>query len=337
MKCLQKLPAERYQKAWQISEALATPPVPGIWSRSLAQMIDLCVMLMSSAVVVIGSSGSLWPWKDPYLLFPLQVCLFFAASILYYAIFESSKLQATPGKLLFGLKVYDKSGARIPFLRAFYSRSVCIFTVLLLESLAGWGLVLAFCVPNHFYYTITVMMMLPFWLCVVNLIPSAFNHGLQYSHDKIFGRFVAQVYVNPNQPKTERVGFSKGLKYIGLSMLPAACILLTFFGGFYSVLVGEDTVVIAIKEIDEGAVITDKMVTTAHTLKILNAKQAVHNPKLLVGRIADHRIPLLDAVTERDLEPANYQDVMNRTFKNQKHWRVIEIIDPYTGRPITVW
>lgn len=42
---------------------------------------------------------------------------------LYYALFESSRLQATPGKLLLGLAVVDRSNNRVRFGRAF-SRSI---------------------------------------------------------------------------------------------------------------------------------------------------------------------------------------------------------------------
>ncbi|MCC8406614.1 MAG: RDD family protein [Rickettsia endosymbiont of Sceptobius lativentris] len=39
-------------------------------------------------------------------------------SILYWALFESSKLQATLGKYLLGMKIINKNGTRISFLKS---------------------------------------------------------------------------------------------------------------------------------------------------------------------------------------------------------------------------
>jgi uncharacterized RDD family membrane protein YckC len=50
------------------------------------------------------------------LLLPLYVAI---ASPIYFAIFESSRYQASPGKLLFGLSVVDSQGGRVSIAKAF--------------------------------------------------------------------------------------------------------------------------------------------------------------------------------------------------------------------------
>ena len=49
---------------------------------------------------------------------PLGAAVSIIGQWLYIALFESSKLQATPGKLALGLRVTDLQGARIGFWRA---------------------------------------------------------------------------------------------------------------------------------------------------------------------------------------------------------------------------
>lgn len=55
--------------------------------------------------------------KFEYFIMGLLLVVFLVA-FSYSVFFESSRFQATPGKLLFGLKVTDLSGNRISFLRA---------------------------------------------------------------------------------------------------------------------------------------------------------------------------------------------------------------------------
>lgn len=95
----------------------------GFWLRVVAWIIDalilgpvvvVAVALVVATVLPLDGLGSgyalgvlLWAW-------PVS----FALAWLYYAVCESSRWQATPGKLALGLRVTDEYGSRVNFARA---------------------------------------------------------------------------------------------------------------------------------------------------------------------------------------------------------------------------
>ncbi len=94
----------------------------GFWKRFVAVMIDaiilglLTFLLMMGVGMVIGGM-----MHDPELMFKfsqfgmlMDVILFW----LYFALQESSPLQATLGKRLLGIYVTDGDGKRLTFVRA---------------------------------------------------------------------------------------------------------------------------------------------------------------------------------------------------------------------------
>jgi uncharacterized RDD family membrane protein YckC/Tfp pilus assembly major pilin PilA len=107
---------------YAVSPAIATQadyssrgslPYAGFWKRAVAYVIDYFIAMIlvgiATAVIAVGSHGK------PNPLLPL---LAWIAVGFYYVIFESSSLQATPGKLAMDLKVTDLHGERIGFGRA---------------------------------------------------------------------------------------------------------------------------------------------------------------------------------------------------------------------------
>jgi uncharacterized RDD family membrane protein YckC len=94
----------------------------GFWLRLVASMFDgLCIVVLLIAaffccdiVVAIASGGQVTSASAALLLNLLA----FVVPWLYYTIAESSPQQATPGKLLVGLRVVSDAGARISFGRA---------------------------------------------------------------------------------------------------------------------------------------------------------------------------------------------------------------------------
>jgi uncharacterized RDD family membrane protein YckC len=96
----------------------------GFWRRFAASIIDGIILNVLSlgigAVTGIGifaanidpDSPEITPWL---FLYPL---IMLAADVLYYGLFESSSVQATPGKMVLGIKVTDMNGARVSFPRA---------------------------------------------------------------------------------------------------------------------------------------------------------------------------------------------------------------------------
>ena len=81
--------------------------------RFLAYLIDLMLRALSL--------GTLALFFDEVPLIPQAgalLCIFLLSG-LYYALFESSPWQATPGKYLTGLKVMSRKGERLSFAGAF--------------------------------------------------------------------------------------------------------------------------------------------------------------------------------------------------------------------------
>ncbi|HEY6940661.1 RDD family protein [Dokdonella sp.] len=101
----------------------------GFWRRLTATLVDgLLIGLVMGAVQVavgIGAVGGIVSAGDAGAALSTMIgsmLLFFAFAFigqwLYFALFESSAMQATPGKRALGLKVVDEVGARIGFGRA---------------------------------------------------------------------------------------------------------------------------------------------------------------------------------------------------------------------------
>lgn len=100
----------------------------GFWRRVLAYIID--TILLNIAVSMVAGFLGLGVGASMAMLNPEQVngmysgafvlssLLSLVASWLYFALMESSKLQATVGKLAVGVIVTDLNGNRISFLRA---------------------------------------------------------------------------------------------------------------------------------------------------------------------------------------------------------------------------
>jgi uncharacterized RDD family membrane protein YckC len=88
----------------------------GFWKRFLAYFID-CLILYIPLYMLFGDSASIFN-----LLF----------SWVYFAWMESSKLQATLGKKVFGLKVINQNGRKITFKRAtgrYFAKYISAFTL----------------------------------------------------------------------------------------------------------------------------------------------------------------------------------------------------------------
>jgi uncharacterized RDD family membrane protein YckC len=89
----------------------------GFWKRVLAYLIDLVPLIIISAVLAIGSGQDLANMDaEPSFAFTDILGLFIG--IAYFAGFESSSWQATPGKRALGMIVVDTNGGRIGFGKA---------------------------------------------------------------------------------------------------------------------------------------------------------------------------------------------------------------------------
>lgn len=94
----------------------------GFWKRFLAFIIDSFILYVPLTIllVIFILFAAINP-DNPLMSIYINLfgnLLFVLATVLYWAIFEASSLQATPGKLALGIKVTDENGQRISFLRA---------------------------------------------------------------------------------------------------------------------------------------------------------------------------------------------------------------------------
>jgi uncharacterized RDD family membrane protein YckC len=111
--------------------ALASRPVKvvyaGFWLRAVAHLVDSLLVGFVAALVIflpLMQRGAI-PADNPWFLYQNQSrqitalwLLVFMVFWLYFASFESSTWQATPGKKLLGLRVTDLAGQRVTFARA---------------------------------------------------------------------------------------------------------------------------------------------------------------------------------------------------------------------------
>lgn len=102
----------------------------GCMRRIFAYIIDSIMFVVLSSMIFWAASSILLfstktdtAWDKNEIIINL-ITLFI--SIFYFAFLESSKLQATIGKLLLGIRVTDTDGVRISFSRALF-RSTVIF------------------------------------------------------------------------------------------------------------------------------------------------------------------------------------------------------------------
>ena len=120
----------------------------GFWRRALAAIVDGQGLNISTFLLMLWLGLRL-----PSLRFrtdgaPIFVGSWFGSMVvggligwLYFTLFESSVLQATPGKLIFGARVTDLGGRRITFGRAnarYWGKFLDVLTLAIGYLMAGW-------------------------------------------------------------------------------------------------------------------------------------------------------------------------------------------------------
>lgn len=120
----------------------------GFWRRCAAMLIDsvlvgIAVMLVQAIFGVAALGGNVSALHAGALVGAMMTSLLiaFVAEWLYFALFESASLQATPGKLAMGLKVVDDTGRRIAFGRAsgrYFGKSISGLILGIGFLMAGW-------------------------------------------------------------------------------------------------------------------------------------------------------------------------------------------------------
>lgn len=107
------------------SPVSAHKPYAGLWRRFVAYVIDAFIIgvvtsfiIFASVVLVAALTGVMNETIEARMEAILQRLLYSLGAWLYFSLYESSRKQATPGKLALGIKVVGPDRARISFGRA---------------------------------------------------------------------------------------------------------------------------------------------------------------------------------------------------------------------------
>ena len=142
-------PAESIPAIPEASVALVQPAYAGFWLRGCAFAIDTFILSFVFAIIASAYPTQLMIFPDPntqsLLAFPRVTLtgfiLLFAIMWVYYAAFETSAWQATPGKRLFRLYVTDLAGGKITLKRSsirYFGRKISEVTFLVGYIIAGF-------------------------------------------------------------------------------------------------------------------------------------------------------------------------------------------------------
>jgi uncharacterized RDD family membrane protein YckC len=125
----------------------------GFWRRAAALIIDSLIMLIPSVAInysmglysaqalVTADPGSVVAMQAFFSVFWSVMLVQTLMQWIYFAAFESSALQATPGKMALGLRVTDDQGKRLSFLRAtgrFFGKTLSGLILCVGYMMAGW-------------------------------------------------------------------------------------------------------------------------------------------------------------------------------------------------------
>lgn len=125
--------------------SIGTPPISDFYKRGLGFGLDfiLIVALELGLRALYGSVGievrDFWMARQGEAgAVALVVFSLFSARVLYGAVFESSALQATPGKWILGMRVCTEQGAPIRFPQALW-RNYCKWALVSVASFVPWA------------------------------------------------------------------------------------------------------------------------------------------------------------------------------------------------------
>jgi uncharacterized RDD family membrane protein YckC len=132
----------------------------GFWIRFAAYMIDYLIIYSALALLIFPAAAILGfsivlpsidgynEYSDAYYIVPAIISFYIysnvislAGSWLYFALMQSSKHQATVGKMAVGIKVTDSKHQRLTFARAtgrYFSKIISSITLLVGYILAGF-------------------------------------------------------------------------------------------------------------------------------------------------------------------------------------------------------
>jgi uncharacterized RDD family membrane protein YckC len=119
-------PTEEIAGPQRISLPQVRPAYAGFWLRAVAYLIDSVIVSLPLLLAASINPSKFIIFPDPNAtsrlafpqLTPLAIALVIPITWLYYALFEASPWQATPGKRVLRLYVTDLNGRPVTFARA---------------------------------------------------------------------------------------------------------------------------------------------------------------------------------------------------------------------------
>ena len=136
-------------------------PYAGFWKRLAAYIVDVVILWIPHLIIanLLGGAAAQTAMmhtienanNDPAVVMAAY-SVFWSAMLptlgvqslvtwAYFALFESSAMQGTPGKLAMGIRVTDDQGRRISFLRAtgrYFGKIISSLTLCIGYMMAGW-------------------------------------------------------------------------------------------------------------------------------------------------------------------------------------------------------
>jgi uncharacterized RDD family membrane protein YckC len=312
LKCLEKEPAKRFQRIQQLSDALARPSDTGVGRRFLAEAIDLTLLFLMAVPCRLFVATSLLAHTsvafNPFTSTMFHDCLFFYALFLtlYYTGFESSKLQATPGKLICGLKVSNEDGTRPTFASNFFASATVAILIYAIGQAAVFCTWCCFIVPRHylmlFNFAIEAFSLAGFLV----VAPTVSNNGRRNMFDLLFDRQVTPpVIAKASRGRTPAKHLVIGCAMIMLLLLPA---ILGLNVKQLSSLPFMHKVVSTNVWVDKNTVITKDMIQVTTAPSFFIPEGAICDVDQAIGKRAKTRIPPLSAfkasVFEDQMEPS---------------------------------
>ena len=111
--CLSPLIVLIFLRKKQYAQLSGNQKYAGFWHRFLAGIIDLIILYAGTFVVSLLLSS--FSSDLAMILFVGANAFGFIISLFYYALFQSSSKQATPGMIALGIKICDNNLQRVGF------------------------------------------------------------------------------------------------------------------------------------------------------------------------------------------------------------------------------
>jgi uncharacterized RDD family membrane protein YckC len=203
---------QQFMDRQPVPASLSNAKYAGLWRRIAASVIDELILLSLQCLPCLGvvftcyllqhccpvEAQKILPDIDSSegvtrllcIILPLALFVYFVIPWLYVAVYESSAMQATPGKRMLNLKVTGTCGERISFCRASFKLAVQSVLLLCFVTMPSAVIFILAALDGHpiSFNLLCVMLTVPVFVTCFGLV--LFTNGRQTLFDKLCGRLV---------------------------------------------------------------------------------------------------------------------------------------------------